>query len=293
MTPLRLLLSLLFAATACFAGDAARVGYKTVQDRNGEPYPLKLYIFNPPGHNVSDSRPAIIFFFGGGWKSGHPNQFGRSCQYLASRGMVAISADYRTSDRNNTTPREALMDAKSAIRWVRQHAGELGIDPDRIAAGGQSAGGHLAAAAGTTKGFEEEGEDLKISSRPNALVLLGTVFDNGPDGFAHERVKAYWQEFSPLHNITPEAPPTAVFLGTRDKHIPVATAEKYKTLMEKAGVRCDLYLYEKQGHGCFRPEVPEVFNRYLTEMDQFLASLGYLQGEPTIAVLSGDSVEKN
>lgn len=292
MKSLRLFLPVLLAASTCFGADPARVVYKTVKDRNGDPYPLQLFIFNPPGHKPSDSSPAVVFFFGGGWKSGHPNQFGRSCQYLASRGIVAISADYRTRDRSDTTPREALMDAKSAIRWIRQHASEMGIDPNRIAAAGQSAGGHLAAAAATTKGFEEEGEDRTVSCRPNALILLAPVFDNGPGGFAHEKVKDYWQEFSPMHNITSETPPTVVLLGTKDKHIPVATAEKYKALMEKAGGRCDLHLYQNQPHGCFRPEVPDVFSRYLADMDRFLASLGYLQGEPTAAAVTGGAFPK-
>jgi len=179
------------------------------------------------------------------------------------------------------------MDAKSAMRWIRQNAGKLGIDPNRLAAGGVSAGGHLAAAAGTTRGFEEETEDLKISSRPNALILFAPVFDNGPDGFAHAKVQEYWKEFSPLHNISPGTPPAIVFLGTQDKHIPVATAEHFKSLMESAGNRCELSLYPGQPHGCFRAENPEVFVKSLTEVDRFLASLGYLQGEPVVEQMAG------
>ncbi|MCP4046822.1 MAG: alpha/beta hydrolase, partial [Gammaproteobacteria bacterium] len=141
---------------------------------------LKLHIFTPSDHKLSDKRAAIVFFFGGGWNSGSPSQFYPHCSHLASRGMVCMSADYRVRDRNSTTPRESVMDGKSAVRWIRVNAGELGIDPDRIVAGGGSAGGQVAAATGTTSGFEEENEDTDVSSRPNALVLFNPVFDNGP-----------------------------------------------------------------------------------------------------------------
>lgn len=243
---------------------------------------LKLHIFTPKGHTQSDRRPAIVFFFGGGWTDGSPSQFHPHCRYLASRGMVAMSAEYRVKSRNNTTPRECVQDGKSAVRWIRQHAEEMGIDPARIAAGGGSAGGQVAAATGTTRGFEEDGEDLKASSRPDALVLFNPVFDNGPGGYGHSRVKEYWRDFSPMHNIDATTPPTIVFLGTEDELIPVSTAGEYKRLMEEQGRRCDLHLYEGQPHGFFNYSNPDNYTRTVIQMDRFLASLGYLSGEPTL-----------
>ena len=244
---------------------------------------LKLFVFNPDGHKASDKRPAIVFFFGGGWKTGTPEQFYRHCKYLASRGMVAFSAEYRLTSKRQNTPRECLMDSKSAVRWIRTHAKELGVDPSRIAAGGGSAGGHLAAATGTTKGFEEEGEDLNISSRPDALVLFNPVFDNGPGGYGHSRVAEYWKEFSPLHNISETTPPTVIFLGTKDILVPVETAQKYKLLMKKKGRRCDLHLYEGEKHGFFNfKKNRKMYTQTVIDMDRFLASLGYLKGEPTL-----------
>jgi len=243
---------------------------------------LQLHVFTPEDHKASDKRPAIVFFFGGGWNGGSPSQFYPHCRYLASRGMVAMSAEYRVKSRNKTTPRECVKDGKSAVRWIRQHAEELGVDPMRIAAGGGSAGGHVAAATGTTKGFEEEGQDLEVSSRPAALALFNPVFDNGPDGYGHSRVKEYWKEFSPMHNIDETTPPTIVFLGTKDKLIPVETAQEYKRLMEEKGRRCDLHLYEGQPHGFFNYSKKESYTKTVIEMDRFLASLGYLKGEPTL-----------
>jgi len=198
--------------------------------------------------------------------------------------MVAISAEYRVKSRNGTSPRECVKDGKSAVRWIRAHANELGIDQDKLAAGGGSAGGHVAAATATVKGFEEEGEDQSISCRPNALVLFNPVFDNGPGGYGYDRVKEYWKEFSPMNNISDSTPPTIVFLGTKDKLIPTATAERYKKLMTDKGRRCDLHFYKDQGHGFFnyRNKNKEYFTATVIEADRFLASLGYLKGEPTL-----------
>jgi acetyl esterase/lipase len=243
---------------------------------------LKMHVFNPKNHDRSDRRPAIVFFFGGGWSGGSPSQFYPHCHYLASRGMVAMSAEYRVKTRHGTSPRECVKDGKSAIRWIRLHANELGIDPRRLAAGGGSAGGHVAAAIATVPGFDEEGEDRSISSRPNALVLFNPVFDNGPGGYGHDRVKEYWRDFSPMHNISESTPPTIVFLGTKDKLIPTATAERYKKLMADKGLRCDLYLYEDQGHGFFNYRNKKHYATTVVEADRFLASLDYLSGEPTL-----------
>lgn len=236
---------------------------------------LKLHVFYPDGHKASDQRPAIVFFFGGGWVGGSPSQFFPHCDYLASRGMVAMSAEYRVRSRNQTTPRECVKDGKSAVRWIRKHADPLGIDAEQILAGGGSAGGHVAAATGTLDGFDEEGEDPAISSRPAALVLFNPVFDNGPAGYGHERVKNYWKAISPMHNIDKTTPPTVVFLGTKDTHIPVATAEEYKRRMENLGLRCDLYLYQDQPHGFFNLG-RGYYEETLEDMDRFLVSLGYL-----------------
>jgi acetyl esterase len=193
--------------------------------------------------------------------------------------MVAACAEYRVKSRNKTTPAECVKDGKSAVRWMRSHAEELGINPEKLAAGGGSAGGHVAAATGNVKGFEEDGEDLSVSSRANALVLFNPVYDNSSKGYGYDRVKDYWKEFSPINNIDAKSPPTVVFLGTKDKLIPVATANNFKALMEKAGVRSDLHLYKDQPHGFFNKAK---YFETLLEADKFLTSLGYLKGEPTL-----------
>lgn len=259
------------------------IEYKQTVNSTGGAVSLSLDVFTPPGHQASDNRPAIVFFFGGGWTSGSASQFHPHCEYLASRGMVAVSAEYRVKNLHGTTPQECVKDGKSAVRYLREHAATLGIDPNRIAAGGGSAGGHVAAATATLTAYEEPGENLGISSKPNALVLYNPVIDNGPGGYGHSTVQAYWEGFSPMNNINATAPPTTFFLGTSDNLIPVVTAETYRSLMEAAGRRCDLHLYQNQPHSFFNFDVigdssgPYYgYRATLFKTDEFLVSLGYL-----------------
>lgn len=254
---------------------------------------LYAYVFEPPGHQpATDRRPAIVFFFGGGWVGGTPAQFEQHARYLAHRGLVAICADYRVKSRQQATPDQCVADGKSAIRWVRAHAARLGIDPDRVAAGGGSAGGHVAAAAGLCDGLDDPADPQPaLSSKPNALVLFNPVYDNGPDGWGHAAARPWFPRISPAHNITPDDPPAIVFLGTRDDLIPVATAEKFKTAMIAAGLTSELHLYPDQPHGFFNESKggPDIFADTLRKMDAFLTRLGYLTGSPDEAAIRAQS----
>lgn len=243
---------------------------------------LRLHLFFPQPR--PQAAPGIVFFFGGGWVNGTPTQFYPQCRYLARRGMLAVSAEYRVEHKHGTPPAACVEDGKSALRYLRGHAAELGLDPRRLAAGGGSAGGHVAAAAANCPGFDAAGEDLEVSARPDALVLFNPVFDNGPGGYGHARVKEYWKEFSPLHNIDDSTPPTVVFLGTKDDLVPVETAKEYQRRMEEKGRRCDLHLYEGRAHGFFNATNGDDYTRTVIEMDRFLRSLGFLEGEPTLSL---------
>jgi acetyl esterase len=247
-----------------------RIIYKTIDTVN-----LALDIIYPPEMKAGQRYPAIIFFFGGGWNGGSVQQFEPHAIHFARRGMIAIRADYRVKSRHGTTPFDAVEDAKSAIRFLRANSELLQIDTSRIVASGGSAGGHLAAAAGTLKGLDNPAEDMTISSKPNALVLFNPVFDNGPGGYGYDRIGERYPYISPIHNIREGAPPTIVFLGTEDRLIPVETARTYKRKMEAAGSRCDLFLYEEQEHGFFNFPNTEYYQKTLKESDHFLVSLGY------------------
>ena len=241
---------------------------------------LHLHIYRPQNFNKNKIYNCIVFFHGGGWNGGNYKAFQRQSRYLASRGMIAISVEYRLRNVHGTTPFDAVEDAKSAIRYVRKHAKDLSINPDMIASGGGSAGGHLAAACGNIDGLESRNEDLTISSKPNALVLFNPVYDNSKNGYGHARMNGRYQEISPLHNITKGAPPTIVFFGTNDRTTPVASSKLYEKKMKAIGSRCDLFLYEGAEHSFFNKG--EYFIDTLRKTDAFLMSLGYLNGEPTI-----------
>jgi acetyl esterase len=245
--------------------------YKTVE-RKGKTYELKLHVFNPPQQNKSKSLPAIVIFHSGGWSNGAPSKYFSICKFWAKKNMVAISAEYSIRNVHQGTPFDSVADAKSAIRWVRANAKELGIDPNRIAAGGGSAGAHVAAAAALLTSFDEQGEDHSISSKPNALVLRSPVFDNGPTGYGFSKIKSRWQEFSPLHNISKGAPPTIVFIGDQEeKYISSEAAQSFKKQMIECGSRCELIIYKGQKHGCSGTR-----NDIKIKSVNFLSSLGYI-----------------
>jgi len=262
-------------------GPASLDGARTEVFRRVGDVALELHVFEPADLAESGPRPAIVFFFGGGWNGGSVLQFVPHCRDLAARGLVAIVADYRVSSRHGTTPLECVEDGKAAVRWVRANAERLGVDPDRIAAGGGSAGGHIAAATATLCGLEAPDQDLSISSVPNALVLFNPVYDNGPTGYGHERLGARWEELSPLHHIRAGMPPAIVFLGTEDALIPVATAELFQERMRAVGSRSELRLHEGEKHGFFNsPDFRKggserVYRDTLVETREFLRSSGF------------------
>lgn len=264
--------------------------YKTIGDTK-----LQVYIFNPDHHQASDARPAMVFFFGGGWRTGSPKQFEQQCRYFAARGMVAIAADYRVASRHNTKAVQCVADGKSAIRWVRSNAKRLGIDPDRIVAGGGSAGGHVAACTAVLEEFDEATEDGTISSAPNAAILFNPAVVlarvPGQAGWDEDRINTLQDRMgveparlSPFHQVSKGLPPMLIFHGKADTTVPYATAEAFAQAMTKAGNRCELSGFEGQPHGFFNfgRGGNQHFVETVRQADVFLHSLGYLKGPPTV-----------
>jgi len=252
------------------------------QPEKGEP--LKLDIFFPEKHTPQDKRACIVFFFGGGWTSGSTEQFYGYSKYLSSRGLVAISAQYRTKGSHKVTPRECVEDGKRAIRYVREHAKELGVDPDKIIASGGSAGGHVAAACAMCPKIDAT-PDSTVSCSPNALILLNPVYDNGPEGYGYKTVIEYWKDISPFHNIRKGVPPTGVFFGSNDNCVPVATVKAFEKQMTEAGNTCESHIYEGEAHGFFHISKGgrKMFEDVLVKTDSFLVKNGYLTGPNTVA----------
>ena len=163
-----IILSLAMQARADDQKDAAAKSFTYKKTKQAD---LAIFVHYPPGWKETDKRPAIVFFFGGGFQFGSVSQFVPQATYFASRGMVAARADYRVKSRHGVEPDARVEDAKSAVRWLRQNAATLGIDPNRIVASGSSSGGYLAACT-ACPGLDAEGEDASVSSKSNATVLF-------------------------------------------------------------------------------------------------------------------------
>ncbi len=239
---------------------------------------LKMVVYRPTGLHVF-KIPAIVLFFGGGWVSGDPGHFRLQAEYLASRGVVAVCPDYRTKNRHNTTPFESVKDARSAMRYLRLHGNELGIDTGRIVAGGGSAGGHLAACTAIIKNINETSDDISVSPVPNALVLFNPVVDTGKKGYGQEKMDGREFKLSPVHNISKGLPPTLIMHGKADTTVPYENVVRFKQAMKQEGNKCVLKGYGKQTHGFFNyGRSPKYFQKTLVKTEKFLEDLGYLRG---------------
>jgi acetyl esterase/lipase/protein-L-isoaspartate O-methyltransferase len=248
---------------------------------------LALHVHYPKGWKKEDKRPAIVFFFGGGWTNGSPKQFEPQATYFAGRGLVTVRADYRIKSKHDVTPAECVEDAKSAVRWVRQNAGMLGVDPDRIVAAGGSAGGHIAACTALSPALDAKGEDVKVSSKPNALLLFNPVLRfHGVDSLMQRigNKEELGKAISPTLHLAKDTPPAILFYGKDDRLL--EQGEEFVKRSKELGHRAELFLADGVGHGFFNRS--PWLERTIYRADEFLASLGYVSGKPTIQLPSKD-----
>lgn len=271
-------------AAAVFAQTKPGEVY-TYKDDEGTPRQMEIYF--PEGHNPEKAKvPGIIMFHGGGWTSGNRMQFRYLCNYFASRGLVAATASYELAPKNRkglnlkgSHKRICIVDAKSAIRWYKQHADELGIDPKRIIAGGGSAGGHIALLATTNPGLNDPKDDTTVDTSVIAYLLFNPAVSDEKDS-----------EVNLLAHIDKDFPPAIMFWGSDDKWLkgwnPVYTEIKSRGIKS-----IEFYEAEGQNHSFFNKQ--PWLDVTITETDRFLNRLGLVEGEPTLPEpASGEKVVK-
>ncbi len=249
-----------------------KVVYKQIDGRE-----LRLHIFEPKGHKPGDQRPCFLTIHGGGWRGGEPRRMYPFAAHFAQLGMVGISLEYRlVTTKGTNTVFDCVKDGRSAMRYLRAHAKELGIDPQRIAVSGGSAGGHVAASTALFDGVDEATDDAKISSVPNAMILYYPVIDTSKEGYGNALLGNRWQELSPAHQVKPGLPPTLTLHGTGDKTTPFKGAQNFHDAMQKAGNRSELVVNEGGVHGYLMFD-GALFNDALAQSELFLRSLGWLK----------------
>lgn len=238
---------------------------------------LELLVHTPAGIAPKDGFPAVVFFFGGGWANGDIEQFTPQAEHFSERGMVAIRADYRVRSRYKVSPFECMADGRSALRWVRAHAKELSIDPNRIAAAGGSAGGHVAASTAVFSA-QRDATDDRVSARPDALVLFNPVVDTTATGYGAERLKDRAADASPLHNLAAGMPPTIIFHGSVDTTTPLSNVQAFQKRMKELGDRCELVVFDGRRHGFFNANRDrEDYLAVLEGTDRFFVSLVWIE----------------
>lgn len=197
--------------------------------------------------------------------------------------MVAICPDYRVKRRQGTTPFESVKDARSAMRYVKNHSDELGINANKIVAAGGSAGGHLAACSAIINKINEGNDDLSVSAKPMALVLFNPVVDTGKKGYGQEKLAGREFELSPVHHIETGVPATLIMHGKDDTTVPYENVVRFKSVMEQEGNSCKLKGYKKQKHGFFNySRNPKCFKKTLSRTEKFLEEMKLLKGESWI-----------
>ena len=190
---------------------------------------------------------------------------------------MACAVEYRTAGRHGSTPFQSVMDARSAIRWLRQHAAELNIDTARIVASGNSSGGHLVLTTALADKWNEKTDDLSYSATPNVLLVNSGVYDLTDNATAWIRKgladKNTVKEISPNHSAKKNMPPTLLIHGTKDRSVPYTTAKTFEEERKKAGNNFEFHTMENASHYLWyeRP-----YSIQVTKLrSDFLQKLGY------------------
>lgn len=230
-----------------------------------------MEVYFPANHDPKKSRvPAVLFFHGGGWAGGNLKQFRYACDYFAKRGLVAATANYQMlpkeqADKNRK--RVCITDAKSALRWMKQHAADLGIDPERIVTGGGSAGGHLSVMASYCPELDDPADPKGIDTSVRAHLLFNAAF------LVRGREKDPVADV--FNYVKPGMAPMIFFFGDKDGW--KQGTDQLLPELRKAGNRATLWVGKDVGHSFWMKQ--PWYDLCLAESDRFLVSLGLLSGE--------------
>ncbi len=233
------------------------------------PEPMRLHVFKPKDWKATDRRPALLHFFGGGFTHGLPSQSAVWGREAAALGMVGIAPDYRVLDRHGTDGTACLADARAALRWAQDHAGELGIDPARIVVSGASAGGCLALWTAITA--TPPGSDPAEAPRfkPAALILMWPAADFTFFSPNQDRFGGHAKECSATQHLDAQMPPSLLLHGDQDPLVPFQSSVVLHDKLVAPGNACEFITMPGCGHGATLPEwhkkVPELVQKFLTE----------------------------
>jgi len=268
-------------------------GYKEFVYKQTPQGELRMYFAMPADWSPNDKRPALIFFFGGGWTSGKVLAFDKEAEYFAKCGIVVGLADYRVRKRHGVALDKCAEDARSAVRWVRANCRNLGVDPKRVIAGGGSAGGHIAACTAIPEAPNSDTDDLRVSCMPNGLLLFYPVVNllEGRWKNAKQNLSRFGigedlaNKLSPLLHVTKAWPPTVFFTGTADIGIPNAVLFHNKA--KGAGATVELYVAEGRGHGV-RKVVNIGLKDFISYAADFFMRAGLMDKGPLPEMPPGD-----
>jgi acetyl esterase len=251
-------------------------GAETFTYRESQPDPMRLHVFKPKDWKASDRRPALVFFFGGGWTRGTPERSASYVKWAATLGMVGIAPDYRVKERFGTSPLESVADGRAALRWVEDHAAQLGIDQNKVVVGGSSAGGHVAlwTAIKHTPPGSSTNEAPRI--KPVALVLVSPVSDTSTNtGYTPKRFGDNAEALSPVHQLDAKMPPVLVFHGDADTTVTNRQSIALHERLVASSNACELVTVPGGNHG-FQSQLPEWKDKSRAIMKEFLTREGVL-----------------
>lgn len=251
-------------------------GAETHIYRSTSPEPMRLHVFKPKDWKAEDRRPAMLFFFGGGWSKGTPEKSAGWARHFAKLGMVGIAPDYRTRNRFNTTPLESVADGRAALRWVEDHAAELGVNASKIVVGGNSAGGHIALWTAITQTPPGSNPQEAPRIKPAILILLSTVSDTSMlSGYTPYRFGTNATALSPAQQLDAKMPPMLMFHGDADKTVPYRQAIALRDKLVATSNVCELITVPGGEHG-FTSQLPEWKGKSQSIIQEFLTHQGIL-----------------